>query len=41
MKATGAAVVQGHCAVRNVDDGVLPGELAPGYPSVCRTSYVQ
>ena len=26
MDATGAAVVQGHCAVRNVHDGILPGE---------------
>ena len=26
MDATGAAVVQGHCAMRNVNDGVLPGD---------------
>ena len=28
MDATGAQVVQGHCAIRNVDDAFLPGAPA-------------
>ena len=31
MEAAGAAVVQGHCAVRNVHAGLLPGGLAAPY----------